>query len=473
MGKQIRADYGQMYLLPPSVEDWVPADHPARFLRELVDTLDLEGLGVRWKEGEGGRPPYAADLLLKVWLYGHMNKIRTTRPLERACREHMSLIWLTGNNPPDHNTLWRFFDENKKALKEVYKKLVGVAARAGLVELVLHAVDGTKIKAKVGKKGALHKKDLNKILKDLDRELDNWEKEVEQAEKEEAGEYRLPQEAANRKALKKKIEEALAELDEAGTEHLHLGDKEARMMRSGDGKIEFSYNAQAVADEKSGLIVAQEVVSDEHDTAQLVPMVEEVEQTLGETAEDTLADGGYATGEQITRARQKEYSVLVNMGKAENKGKYHASKFEYDKERDVVVCPEGRELTFEREKDVKSGKYRVRVYRCRNRKECPVAGQCSRDKRGRQIEIGPYYEAVARQLAKQREEPAQQKLKKRGAIIESVFGIIKEQMGFRRFTYKGLESVRAQWSLVCAAYNLKKMHRLWLEGNLKLEPVAA
>ena len=163
--KEKRADYSERYLFPPSLEDWVGADHPARFVREFVDALDLKELGFKQREAEEGRPNYAAELLLKVWLYGYLMKLRTSRGLERGCRENVGLILLTGRNEPDHNTIWRFFSENKKALRQVFKQVVRVAVRADLVGLVLHAVDGTKIVARASRRTALHKADLEKELR--------------------------------------------------------------------------------------------------------------------------------------------------------------------------------------------------------------------------------------------------------------------------------------------------------------------
>ena len=121
MTREIRADYSQTFLLPPSLEDWVGSDHPARFIRDFVESLDFEVLGFRVLSSETGRPRYSSPLLLSVWLFGYLQKIRSSRGLERACRDNVSLLWLTGMHSPDHNTLWRFYSANKKALRSVFR----------------------------------------------------------------------------------------------------------------------------------------------------------------------------------------------------------------------------------------------------------------------------------------------------------------------------------------------------------------
>jgi IS5 family transposase len=250
-------------------------------------------------------------------------------------------------------------------------------------------------------------------------------------------------------------------------DHLHPGDTQARMMKSG-GKTEFGYNAQAVVDSDSGLIVAQDVVNEESDAHLLTRMLDETKETLGGTAEDTAADGGYVSGEQIAKAQKKGYEVLLPMSADKQVGEYHASKFEYDADRDVVTCPLGGKLTYERTKKSGWKKYDVRIYRCRGCRGCEARWECSLDKKGRQIEISEWHEAVRRQLLKQKDEEKRQKLKRRGAIVERVFGTIKEQMGFRRFSVNGLTKVRAQWSLICIAVNLRKMYGRWAAGKLSV-----
>jgi transposase len=191
MSREIRADFSRTYLMPPSLEDWVEADHPARFIRDVVSSLDLSGLGFKQPEATTGRPAYAVDLLLSVWLYGYLHRIRSTRDLERACREHISLLWLSGLHAPDHNTLWRFWRRNRRSLRGLFRQVVGVAYTSGLIGLAVHAVDGTKVRARCSKRSAWHKKELEELLGRLDASIDSAMAEVESREETESGEYRL------------------------------------------------------------------------------------------------------------------------------------------------------------------------------------------------------------------------------------------------------------------------------------------
>jgi len=466
MSKEIRPDYTQQFLFPPCIEDWVPANHPARFIREMVRALDLKGLGFKESAGDDGRPHYAADMLLGVWLYGYYNRIRSTRGLEKACMENLSLVWLTGNNTPDHNTLWRFFRDNKKAIRKVFKQSVRVAANAQLVGMVLHALDGTKIRAAASNRTSLSAKSLNKALKELELRIEEIEAEVE-AERGKEGEtgWAMPQELQEAQALREAVRAGLEILQEEGVNNLSPADPETRIMKTSDGN-RFAYNAQAVADEQSGLIVGIDVVNEQNDMQQLAPMLEQTADTLdGHTAEENLADGGYAGGEQIAAAQQAGHEILLPM-QAEKAGEFHTVNFEHDARRDVAVCPLGRTLEFEREKTSKTGNCTLRIYRCTHGAQCERAAACTKDKQGRMVGIAPWHTRVRAQRDKQRDASKRCKLKRRGQIIEIVFAGMKENLGFRRFTVNGLENVKTQWALVCTAFNLKKLYKAWLGGDL-------
>lgn len=464
MSHEIRADYNQTLLLPPRIEDWVGEDHPARFVRAYVDSLDLKALGFSERKSQEGRPNYSNDLLLKVLLYGWLTRVRSSRKMEKACRSDMGFIFLTGNNPPDHNSIWRFFDRNKKAFENLFKGMVKVAQEVGLLELTLHAVDGTKIAAAVSGRGGWHKEEIDKALGE-------FEKGMSEAQVNEKLNYRLPKELREEGHMKERIEAARKALEEAGQRHLAKGEPEARMMKVGKGKA-FAYNAQAVVDSKAGVVVAADVTNDASDDNQLVRMIEEAKENLGgKSAQETVADGGYNNGEQLGLAEEKGFSVVVGKSAHESldRGTYDKRNFKHDADKNVCVCPRGVELEYERTRPPREGRPELKVYRCKC-KDCPAKRECSGDGEGRMIEIGPYEGAINRQRAK-RHEVGRELLKKRSVTVEPVFGWIKWAWGFTRWTVRGMAAVKAQWYLMCTINDLFKLYRLWLDKRFEIPVV--
>lgn len=457
----IAPDYGQQFLLPPALEDWVPADHPARFLREFVDQLDLPKLGFVTPAGVEGRPTYAPSLLLKIWLHGYFHRIRSTRKLEVACREQLSLVWLTGLIAPDHNSLWRFWRDNKKALRTVFKQTVQVAVRSGCVGFALQALDGTKIEAAASRYSGWSKEYMEKLQAALEAALDETEKKVEEENATQSSQgYRLPSDLAEREALQEKIKEGLEQLAEDGRQHYHPVEPEARRMKVGQTN-RYAYNAQAVADEKEGIIVACENTRDENDHGQLVPMIEQARENLSVTDQKitTVADTGYSGGPDLQAAKDKGFEVLAQPKEGNKDNPYSVQHFKYDPQAKTVTCPKGVQLDHQGHTEKRG--FQVERYRCRCR-DCPVISQCTKDTKGRLIEIWPY-EPVVQAMRRCLEEPSnKEKLKRRGGIIELRFGHIKQHAGFRRWTVWGLEGVKTQWALLCAVSNLRVLYRNWL-----------
>jgi transposase len=462
------ANYNQQWMFPPTLEDLLPSDHTARMIREFVDAQDLEKLEFKIRTAEDGRPNYSANLLLKVWLYGYVTKIRTTRGLERACMDQVGMLWLTGMQRPDHTTLWRFWRDNRKALRKVFKRLLEIAAELNFVGMVLQAIDGTKIASQASEQQGWHRAWLEKTLKQLDEAINEIMRQTELAAKH-GPDCRLPEELQQRQQLRQKIQAQLKQLDEKQEDHLQPQDEEARVMKCRGGK-QFAYNAQAVVDGQNQLIVAADVVTDESDNYQLVRMIDQVEQSLGRVAEQTIADGGYFATTELAQAEEKQYPVLVNLpeyAQGPEDEPYHASRFVYDAENDQCICPQGERLPFDSIKPRdKARPYDVRVYRCQSYATCPVRWQCSRSKTGRTVQIHPNHEALVRQREKLRVEKMRAMLKQRGSTVEPVFGWIKEAMGFRRWTVRGLEKVQTQWLLICTAMNLTRLRRHWAQGKL-------
>lgn len=466
MSQPIAPDYGQQFLFPVALEDWVPPDHPARFLREFVDQLDLPALGFALPVAVEGRPPYHPSLLLKIWLYGYYHRLRSTRKLEVACREHLSLLWLTGLIAPDHNSLWRFWRDHKRILRRIFQQTVQVAVRTGAVGLALQALDGTKIQALASTPKGWNQATMEKLLAQLDAACADLElKVVEENRDVDAPGYRLPAGLAQRQALRAEIKKGLAQLAADGRQHYHRHEPEARRMKVGDTN-RYAYNAQAVADAKAGVIVACEATRQENDKGQLVPLIQQARENLGVAAQNTvtLADTGYGAGADLQAAADQSLTVLVPPaeGTPAKDNPYATQHFHYDPAAHTVTCPQGRTLDPEGH-TLKDG-VRVQRFRCHVR-DCPVRAHCTRDPKGRQIEIRPYT-AVVQAMREQLQDPAtRRQWRRRGEIIEPRFGQLKAQDGFRRWTVPGLENVKTQWSLLCAALNLRVLYRRWRAGR--------
>lgn len=492
MAKEIDADYSQQFLLPPSLEDWVSVDHPARFIRMFVDSLNMRDLRFKERESEEGRPNYSNKLLLKIWLYGYYFKLKSSRELEQACRKEMPLIWLSGMNYPDHNTLWRFFRSNRLAVKNVFKQTVQLALRNDMVGLALQAVDGTKVLADACKRRSFHKGDIKKLFSYLDEMVDERLCEIEDQEERESEfpDFLLPEDLQDKKKLQaliddglkdfseeekhklqKSLKSHLADLEASDTNHLNMTDPESRMMIA-NGKKEFGYNAQGVVDSKDQVIVGTKVSQEGIDHHHLTDMIDEAKGNVGKESEETVADAGYFSGEELQKSSEKGHSVLVNVmpvvGKhpCDKSGVFSKDKFRYDKEKDWYICPLGKILTYRSTTKKKRRRYEVRIYRCQSFRKCPHRDECSKEKGGRKIERSPYEGAIKKQIHKQKQPGNKELLSKRNMIVEPVFGWIKHNLGFRRWSYRGLVSVNAQWNLVCTTINLKKLYKRWQEGNL-------
>jgi transposase len=256
----------------------------------------------------------------------------------------------------------------------------------------------------------------------------------------------------------------LALLDEHGVDHLHPKEVDARVMKC-DGRGVFAYNAQAVVDHEHDLVVGLGLSADENDLAQLVPMLQRVVSVLGSVAKQTAADSGYASGEQLQAARREGLPVLVQSRTEPVNERLPKSAFAYDHERDGYVCPRGELLPLvghsKRDRDAT---HERAVYRCRA-VGCPERTVCTSDPKGRSIKRLPFEDDVDHQRALLAKPELRNLYELRKEIVEHIFGCIKGNDGFRRFTVRGLAKVLAQWALACTAFNLRKLHKAWKDGH--------
>jgi transposase len=450
MSNAILANYDQIDLLPQSLEDYVDRDHPARFIREFVDAMDVSELGFRERRSEEGRPPYANDLLLKVWLYGYLARIRSTRELDRACREHLSLLWLTGRHAPDHNTLWRFWHENRPALREVFRAGVKVAAAQGLVGMICQAVDGTKIRAVASRRTVEHGKDLEKVLKRVEASI----AEMEAAEQEEAGEYRLPERLQEAEKLRSAIRESLGKM---------------REIQQSGGSYAPSHNLQISTDAAHSLIVGVSVPQAVGDGGQLPPALDEVRRNLGRLPRQVVADAGYTAHETILAMAERQVDFIggtVEVGRRSQPRPgvdpaFRAGAFVYKAEGDVYRCPAGKELPrrgIQRTRvGVQQHVYQAKVGDCRG---CAFRPQGCAGAGPRTVSHAQNAPTVEAFRAKMQTAAAQAIYRLRAAVAEFPPAWLKAKIGLRQFRARGLKRVRAEALWACSAYNLAQWARL-------------
>lgn len=464
----------QTWLMPPSLDDLIPMDHPARFVGALVDAMGLEEwseLGVSMEGEELGAPAYHPRGLLSVWLYGFMTRVRSSRKLEAACRDQMPYLWLTGWQHPDHNTLWRFYRQHRGRMRGLLKRTVRMAVEMGLLDMAVQAVDGTKVPANVDRHRTYNVEELRELLERTEAAIQDLEHQNE------AGEDpppHLPEKLAKAEGLRAEVKAAMERLAKERRKHINLTDGDAKFMKTRQG-IAPGYNAQAVVSpvksheiaEPTGktklglLITAADVVTSTTDTAQLMPMLEQAEENVGKRADMSLADAGYHSGANLKACdlRQQVVAMPESQHRA-LKQPYHKDRFRYDGATDTYVCPHAQRLDF---RHIRSARNRtaVRVYRafggvCRN---CPAFGICTRSRGGRILEVTPEDAVLRRHRAWMETEEARAAYSRRKELVEPAFGIIKEQLSVRRFLLRGLANVTAEFVMLATAFNVLTLWR--------------
>ena len=421
----------QIWMLPPTLDELLPLDHPARFVAEFVDALDREGwaeLGVAIEGDPLGAPAYHPRALLSVWLYGFMTGVRSCRKLEAACRDQIPYLWLTGWQHPDHNTLWRFYKGHRQAMRKLFERTVRTAVAMELVDMAVQAIDGTKV---VGNATRDRTYDADRLRQLLDRVVEAAIEDLEAQNEagEDAATAHLPEELADKVVLREKVRQAMDDLaDRKRPNRINLTDKDAQLMKTRHGIVP-GYNAQAMVSpidsdgEAAGmLITAVAVVDEPNDYAQLTPMLEQAEETTGTKAQMTLADAGYYSGRNLEECARRGQVLAMPQppGRRSPKDPYHRDHFTYYQESDSYICPEGQTLHFvgtQRSEKVLKRRYRTSGHVCRS---CPAFGVCTKDGiRGRALVVGAQEEALRRHRAWMETKEAKQSYRLRKQLVES------------------------------------------------------
>lgn len=469
-------DRDQTSLLPRRIEDYVGPDNPVRAIESYVGALDLVKLGFRHaaRGTEMGQPPYNPADLLKLYLYGYINQIRSSRRLEREASRNLELIWLLKNLQPGYRTIANFRKENWKALKAVNRSFVLLARELGLVGGAIVAIDGSFFHGDASKASIFTRRRLAEQITKLDREIEAYGKSLadnDAAEGKDKSKDRnddsgdVGAKMAELMAKRTRAKSDLARLEENGETQLSKTDPDARLLvKNGQGIA--GYNVQAAVDDKYNLIVASEVVNDSSDVGQLHAMAKAAKQAVGAQTLEALADEGYYSSTELKACEDSAIIAYVPVpasnGRLEKQGRFSLKDFSYDGAADVYRCPAGkllRPMKGRRNGRWQNASGRIEI-RYASRKPvcraCRLKARClSRTAPYRTVARWEHEDVLERHRARMRS--ANKLMRRRSAIVEHPFGTIKCRAGYRHFLVRGFNKVRGEWSLMALCYNFTRL----------------
>ena len=455
-------DRKQAVLFPEILEDYIREENPVRFIDVFIEGLDLSEMGFgRAVPKEMGRPPYDPGDLLRLYVYGYLNRTRSSRQLEREAGRNVELMWLIRKLRPDFKTIADFRRDNAQGIKKVCREFTLWCKRLELFGGELVAIDGSKFGAVNNPKRNFSEKKLRRMIHEIDGKIDQYLKDLDGRDQKEGGQRSLTPEQLKEKIERYKqrrthYEQLESDLKHSGESQVSLTDPESRSMRVGHG-VEVSYNVQIAVDQKNKLLIEHEVINEVIDLGQLSTMAQKAKQTLGVETLEVVADRGYYNGEEVKACEQSGITAYVpksNPSSNLKRGLFTKEDFIYEPDKDCYRCPAGKELSY-RYQSVEQGRP-MRIYQISGCKSCGLRSQCSINKKGiraikRWVDEA-ILEAMARRIA---ENP--EKIELRKCLAEHPFGTIKRAMNQGYFLMRGLTKVRTEMSLTILAYNLKRV----------------
>ena len=449
----------QLLLLPEAIDDYVDPENPVRFIDAFVDELDLAAAGfARVTPEKTGRPGYAPGDLLKLYIYGYLNRVRSSRRLEAECHRNIEVIWLLRTLKPDFKTIADFRADNRKAFRAVFRRFVVLCRELNLFGRELLGVDGTRIKAVNNKDRNFTKNSLEKFIKAVDERLDEYLKRLDEDDATEAGTggSRTKNLAEKIEALRTKRDRynaMLADLERSGEEQISLTDPDSRAMAAYT-KVGVGYNIQIAVDAKNKMIVEQAVSNQVVDMGLLTQTAEAARDILEVEKIDVVADKGYFKIEDIEaceKAGMTPYVPRPQRGPAVREGFFRKDEFRYDAERDAYICPAGQVLATRYESKLRD----LKKFDYSNRAACLVCAMRSRCTKEYRKVSRLENEAVLDRMA-ERLKTRPEILDTRREIVEHPFGSIKQWMNQGAFLMRGLDKVRAEFSLTALVYNMRR-----------------
>jgi transposase len=469
------SDRGEALLLPEVLDDYITPENPVRFIDAFVGQLDLSKAGFTNAQlNETGRPPYDPGDLLRLYLYGYLNRVRSGRGLEREAARNLELIWLLRKLRPDFKTIADFRRDNGKAIKSVCREFILLCRKLELFGGELVAIDSTKIKAQNSKGRNYSEAKLKALLAEIENKVRAYLKELDQNDAQEASRAtgsqqqlsaaELTEKIAQLKERKKELESLAQDLEKSGGTQVSLTDPDSRAMSMGRGST-VGYNVQAAVDSKHSLIVDTQVTNTTSDLGALGIMAIKAQENLEAKNLSVVADKGYYNGKEVLACESIGVTAYVSkpLTSANTaRGLYGKEKFKYDARKNCYVCPAGQKLTYRFATNEKGRA--IYYYRARGCKSCPLKAKCTRNKGNRTITRLAGEEVQEKMAERVARNP--QIMRRRKAIIEHCFGTIKRSLGYDYFLCRGMRHVATEVNLTVLAYNLKRACNLVGVNNL-------
>ena len=457
------ADRSQTTLFPECLDDWIDENNPVRVIDAFVDALDLGELGFDGIVPEAtGRPAYHPAVLLKLYIYGYLNRVQSSRRLEREAARNVELMWLTGRLVPDHKTIADFRKDNGLAIRQVCTRFVALCRQMGLLSSASVAIDGSKFKAVNNRDRNFTRAKMDRRMAQIEESVARYLQQLDTADRQEPSEAlktktsRLKDKIAKLKEQMQNLKKLQVQMLAAPDQQISLTDPDARSMAtSGRGSGVVGYNVQVAVETKHHLIIAHEVINEGSDRAQLSPMAKAAKATLGVEKLDAVADRGYFSGEEILACDSAGITVTLPKPMTSGmlaRGRFGKQDFRYMADEDVYICPAGETLPY-RYTNEEDGLI-LRRYWTNTCQSCAIKKNCTSGKERRitRWEHEHVLEAVQRRLD---EHP--EKMRQRRETVEHPFGTIKARMGATHFLMKTLPRVASEMALHVLAYNMTRV----------------
>jgi transposase len=449
----------QTTLFPEVLDELVPGDHVVRVIDAFVDGLDLGRLGFSKVEAEAtGRPPYAPGDLLKLYVYGYLNQVRSSRRLEREAGRNLEVWWLINRLAPSFKTIADFRRDHAAAIVGVCRSFIDFCRTQGLFGGEVLAIDGTKIAAVASRKKVITPQKLAERIAALDAKIAAHLLAMDEADKQEedtpAERVDVKTALAELEAQREAIRRQAAEMAQEGLSQRVIGEEDARLMRTANHGHQVCYNAQIAVDAQHNLIAVFDLTNDGNDQQQLHPMAEQGKQALEAESLTVVADAGYSNGEHGERCAVSGITAIVPRAETVNpKGKqlFGRDKFSYDAQSDCYRCPAGARLGLGK---VSQKEKRTEYWNAAACAACPLKSQCTKAAK-RTIVRGFHEDAKEAMHRRAQSDPRWMKL--RQSLAEHPFGTIKWMMGCPRFLVRGLLKAKAELALAVLGYNLKRL----------------